>query len=416
MKTLALGSCAFGALIAAAAPAAGAEFAVSPQELQPALQQFAAQGDQQVLFSSAAVAGKSTPGFTGDAAPETALQQLLSGTDLVWSKTTDGALLVMTQAEAQARRPQFAQAAEAGGSEVEALIVTAQKREEDIQDVPIAISAFTQETLERTLIAGGPDLMTQVPNMTFTKTNFASYSIQIRGIGTQAISATTDPAVAVAFNNSAMIRNHFFEQEFYDLQRVEVLRGPQGTLYGRNATAGVVNVLTAKPKHIFEAKLSADIANYSSTRLEGMVNVPLVDDKLSLRLAGAWTKRDGYVTNEVSGQQIDGRDLWSTRLTLGFEPTDRISASSSGSTSRKTTTGCAQASSSARRTSSRPISAVCRCRRRTRGAALAKAAAAMPSTSSHTCRRAAHPPRCIRRSRSRRPTVMRCPSMALWAR
>ena len=83
--------------------------------------------------------------------------------------------------------------------------------------------------------------MKQVPNLTFTKTNFTGYSIQIRGIGTQAISVTTDPAVAVAFNDIPFIRNHFFEQEFYDLSQAEVLRGPQGTLYGRNATAGVVN-------------------------------------------------------------------------------------------------------------------------------------------------------------------------------
>ena len=101
---------------------------------------------------------------------------------------------------------------------------------------------FSQEQLTATQTAGGPDLVKQVPNMTFTKTNFSGYSIQLRGIGTQAISVTTDPAVAVAFNDIPFIRNHFFEQEFYDVSQVEVLRGPQGTLYGRNATAGVVNL------------------------------------------------------------------------------------------------------------------------------------------------------------------------------
>ncbi|HEX5777004.1 MAG TPA: TonB-dependent receptor [Caulobacteraceae bacterium] len=221
--------------------------------------------------------------------------------------------------------PQSGSAAGAG-AEVEALIVTAQKREEDIQDVPIAISAFTQESLERSQIAGGPDLMTQIPNMTFTKTNFASYSIQIRGIGTQAISATVDPAVAVAFNNTPFVNNRFFEQEFYDLQRVEVLRGPQGTLYGRNATAGVVNIISQKPRFNFEAKLSADVANYNSTRLEGMINIPLVEDAVALRIAGAWTKREGYSTNELTGNPIDGRDLWSTRVSLRISPNDRIDA------------------------------------------------------------------------------------------
>src|SRR5690606_25655905 len=136
---------------------------------------------------------------------------------LTWRRSGDTFLILRPD-----QAPQGAGAA-GGGAEVEALIVTAQKREEDIQDVPIAISAFSQEALERSQIAGGPDLMTQIPNMTFTKTNFTGYSIQIRGIGTQAISATTDPAVAVAFNNTPFVRNRFFEQEFYDLQRVEVL-------------------------------------------------------------------------------------------------------------------------------------------------------------------------------------------------
>ncbi|HEX5775160.1 MAG TPA: TonB-dependent receptor, partial [Caulobacteraceae bacterium] len=275
----------------------------------------------EIFYQTRTVAGRRTAGLTGAYEPRAALEQLVAGTGLVVAMDPSGALMVR-EAETD---PQGGSAA-GGGAEVEALIVTAQKREEDIQDVPIAISAFSQEQLERSQVAGGPDLMTQVPNMTFTKTNFSSYSIQIRGIGTQAISATTDAAVAVAFNNTPFIRNRFFEQEFYDLQRVEVLRGPQGTLYGRNATAGVVNLISQKPKFAYEAKVSADIANYNSTRLEGMVNVPLVDDVVALRLAGAWTKREGYATNELTSSQIDGRDLWSTRLSLRFAPTDRIEA------------------------------------------------------------------------------------------
>jgi iron complex outermembrane receptor protein len=226
----------------------------------------------------------------------------------------------------RASDPQSGSAAGDGADSgtVQALIVTAQKREENIQDVPIAMSAFSQEDLTKSQVAGGPDLMTQVPNFTFTKTNFSGYSIQIRGIGTQAISATTDPAVAVAFNNTPFIRNRFFEQEFYDLERVEVLRGPQGTLYGRNATAGVVNIISGKPKYEFEARLSGDVSNYKSSRFEGMVNLPLIEDKAALRIAGAWTKRDGYVKNILTGQQTDGRDLWSSRVTLRLDPSDKL--------------------------------------------------------------------------------------------
>ena len=164
--------------------------------------------------------------------------------------------------------------ASAAASSVETVVVTSSKIKGDIQTVPIAITALSQEQLTSRQIAGGPDLVKEVPNLTFSKTNFSGYNVQIRGIGTQAISVTTDPAVAVAFNDTPFIRNHFFEQEFYDVSQVEVLRGPQGTLYGRNATAGVVNLVSAKPTDQFEAMLSADWGNYSNRRYEGMINVP----------------------------------------------------------------------------------------------------------------------------------------------
>ncbi len=295
------------------------DFDIPPQSLSAALDTFAAQSRQPILVTPDMTANKTSPGVQGATETRIALAQLLEGTGLTYRVSGKTFLIV------RADDPQGGSAA-GGGATVEALIVTAQKREEDIQDVPIAISAFSQEDLTRSQVAGGPDLVTQVPNFTFTKTNFSSYSIQIRGIGTQAISATTDPAVAVAFNNTPFIHNRFFEQEFYDLQRVEVLRGPQGTLYGRNATAGVVNIISAKPKFFFEAKASADLSNYSSSRVEAMVNVPLVEDVVALRIAGAWTKRDGYAFNELTGAPIDGRDLWSTRVSLRITPNDRIDA------------------------------------------------------------------------------------------
>jgi outer membrane receptor protein involved in Fe transport len=317
-----LAGCATAALATALPAEASAEgparqYSITSQDLDSALRAFAMASGHDVVFDPALVRGRTTAGVNGEVSDEAALRALLVGTDLAFEQTSTGGFVV--------RAPRF-QAAPEGGADgtVQALIVTAQKREEDIQDVPIAISAFTQEDLTRSQVAGGPDLVTQVPNFTFTKTNFSGYSIQIRGIGTQAISATTDPAVAVAFNNTPFIHNRFFEQEFYDLERVEVLRGPQGTLYGRNATAGVVNIISAKPKFRYEAKLSGDIGNYSSSRFEGMVNIPLVEDKVALRLAGAWTKREGYVTNQLAGSQTDGRDLWSTRLSLRVQPTDRL--------------------------------------------------------------------------------------------
>ena len=320
LATLGAAALPAGAAMAQEAAASRQQMVVLDIPAGPAstgLNTLATQADVQIFYPFGLVSGRSLPAIKGEYARDEAIRMVADAAGLSVKRQGDAYAL---------EAPQSGSANDGADGTVEALIVTAQKREEDIQDVPIAISAFTQEDLTRQQIAGGPDLITQVPNMTFTKTNFSSYSIQIRGIGTQAISATTDPAVSVAFNNTPFIRNHFFEQEFYDLQRVEVLRGPQGTLYGRNATAGVVNVISAKPKFNFEAKASADLSNYNSSRIEGMVNIPLVEDKVALRLAGAWTKREGYATNQLNGNQIDGRDLWSTRLSLRVSPNDRIDA------------------------------------------------------------------------------------------
>ena len=128
----------------------------------------------------------------------------------------------------------------------------------------------------------------------------------------------------MALNDIPFIRNHFFEQEFYDLGQAEVLRGPQGTLYGRNATAGVVNLTTAKPTDQFEAMASGEIGNYHQRRFEGMINLPIVDDRLDIRIAGEWTKRQGYSFNALTDQRIDGRDLWSGSVSIGWKPFDNV--------------------------------------------------------------------------------------------
>jgi outer membrane receptor protein involved in Fe transport len=219
----------------------------------------------------------------------------------------------------------FVASAQTSG-QIETVVVTAQKRSEDIQKVPIAISAFTQKELKTEQIASGPDLIKEVPNLTFSKTNFTGYNIQIRGIGTQAISVTTDPAVAIAFNNIPFIRNHFFEQEFFDLDDVEVLRGPQGTLYGRNAPAGVVNIASAQPTDQYEANASVDVGNYNERRLEGMANLPIDGERLALRVAGEWTNRSGYAFNAETGDAIDGRNLVSSRVTLQYKPFEGLKA------------------------------------------------------------------------------------------
>ncbi len=311
--------------------ALAAPFDIPRGDLSSALDAYSAQSGIAIVVSGAAARNAQSQGLKGEFSAPEALSRLLKGTGLTANPSPSGVIEIVGSGSKNSSLDipamQLAQAAPSPRSAVETVTVTSSKLGgADVQSIPIAITALSQEQLTATQTTGGPDLIKQVPNMTFTKTNFSGYSIQIRGIGTQAISVTTDPAVAVAFNDMPFIRNHFFEQEFYDVAQVEVLRGPQGTLYGRNATAGVVNLTSAKPTDQFEAMASADIGNYKNRRFEGMINLPIVDDRLDLRVAGEWTKRDGYSLNELTGKPIDGRDLWSGRASVRFKPTQNLTA------------------------------------------------------------------------------------------
>ncbi len=312
--------------VAFATQAAAENFNIPGGDLKAALDIYAQRTGSQLIYSADAVAGAKTKGVRGDLSADDALSRILGDTGFVVHHHPGGTIAIVRErqsGDASDEPPmQLAQAAPPSRG-IETVTVTSSKLGgADVQSIPISITALSQEQLTATQTAGGPDLVKQVPNLTFSKTNFSGYNLEIRGIGTQAISVTTDPAVAVALNDIPFIRNHFFEQEFYDLGQAEVLRGPQGTLYGRNATAGVVNLETAKPADQFEAMASGDIGNYKNRRFEGMLNLPIVDDRVDLRHAGEWTKRQGYSFNEITDQRIDGRDLWSGRVTLGFKPTE----------------------------------------------------------------------------------------------
>jgi iron complex outermembrane receptor protein len=202
------------------------------------------------------------------------------------------------------------------------IVVTAQRQSERLQDVPIAVSAFSSEALEAQQIKTPSDLQLTLPNVTFTKTNFTGASFTIRGIGDLCVGTTCDSATAIHLNGDPLFSTRLFETEFYDLERVEVLRGPQGTLFGRNATSGVVNVITAKPKlGTFEAAAEGEYGNYNSIKGKGMVNIP-IGDTMAFRVAGIYLNRDGYTRNAFLNTRIDDRDLYSVRGSLRWEPSD----------------------------------------------------------------------------------------------
>ncbi|GAA4035385.1 TonB-dependent receptor [Parerythrobacter jejuensis] len=200
------------------------------------------------------------------------------------------------------------------------IVVTAQRQAQSLQEVPIAVSAFSAETLEAQQIENASDLQLTLPNVSFTKSNFTASSFTIRGIGDLCVGVSCDSATAIHLNSAPLFGTRLFETEYFDLEQIEVLRGPQGTLFGRNATSGVVNVITAKPDLSgFGARAEFEYGNFNSIKAKGMVNVP-VGDSIGVRVAGFYLKRDGYTTNLFNGDDIDGRDMYAIRGSLRFEP------------------------------------------------------------------------------------------------
>ncbi len=206
-------------------------------------------------------------------------------------------------------------------AEDEGIVVTAQKRSESIQDVPIAISAFGSETLDNKVVDDAVDLSFSVPNLTVD-----IFGASLRGVGDLAISATSESGLGYHVNG-VYLGSAATEAEYYDLERIEVLRGPQGTLYGRNTTAGVLNVITQKATDRFEGYLTAGYGNFNSVKLKGAINLPL-GSSLSTRLAGFYLDRSGYATNLFTGTKVDDRHMFglrsSTRLDLGSTTADLV--------------------------------------------------------------------------------------------
>jgi outer membrane receptor protein involved in Fe transport len=213
------------------------------------------------------------------------------------------------------------------GRVTDEIVVTAEKREASIQDVPIAISAFDESRLERLQLNDAQDLQLAIPNFQFSKQNFSGNNIAIRGVGTKVVATSGDAAVGVHINGAPVGQSPIFEGEFFDVQRVEVLRGPQGTLYGRNSSSGVLNIITQKAvTEEFSGRLEGTYGNFNTYKANGYINIP-IGDTFAARIAGFYTKRDGFTEDVNSGKDVDGRDMYGVRGSLFAQLSDNADVS-----------------------------------------------------------------------------------------
>ena len=207
---------------------------------------------------------------------------------------------------------------------VEAVVVTAQKREQNLQDVPIAITAFSQDRLTELGAARLSDLSNRAPNFLIEK--FANVeTVFIRGVGGGGRSIGFGGRAGVYLDGVYTGQVGAIDQALADIQRVEILRGPQGTLFGRNSVSGAVSIVTSPPSPTFTASIDLKGGNYDERSLAATVSGPIVPDRVLAKLSVFREKRDGYITNLFDGSTRGGMiDTASVRGAVRLLLTDKL--------------------------------------------------------------------------------------------
>ena len=223
---------------------------------------------------------------------------------------------------------------------LEEIVVTATKRVQNLQDVPIAVNAFNADTIEVAGINNAGDLAILTPalNINVNTNPFAARMI-IRGVGTAQTDPALEPSVGLFIDGVYLGRTGLGMSDLTDIERIEVLQGPQGTLYGKNTNAGAISVITKKPNfEESEGYVEASVGNYSMNKLTASASGPLTQN-LAYRLSGNINQRDGYYDNSA-GVDFNDADDWNIQGKLQWEPTESLSILLSGSRVERDTTCC----------------------------------------------------------------------------
>jgi iron complex outermembrane receptor protein len=209
---------------------------------------------------------------------------------------------------------------------LEEVFVTAERRDGSLQDVPLAVSAFDGSEIERRQSFNVKDIVNNVPNLVGVNNvgQGTATTVFLRGVGTTESIVTVDTAMGFYLDDVYIARQGVNNFSLYDVERVEVLRGPQGTLYGRNTNAGAINVVTTKPQD--ENVLAGEFSygEFDRVNVKGMANVVLMEDTLFLRVNALSQTGDGYVDNALLGKDVNDIDFWGWRAGLRWLPSENV--------------------------------------------------------------------------------------------
>lgn len=239
-----------------------------------------------------------------------------------WLTTICGLSLMMGVGSAYAQDTDTAPTVKKGL--LDEIVVTARRREESLQDIPVAVSVFDGDRISELQADDLSGVQYATPNLYFDEGDASNAVVYLRGIGQNDSLAFADPGVGVYIDDVFIARSQAAFLELFDVERVEVLRGPQGTLYGRNTIGGAVKFVSTPPPDEFDAYLEAGIGNFDSRILKGRIGGPLVAGKLNGKLAFSAKQRDGFNTNSVTGEDDGDVKSLSGRASLLFTPTDDL--------------------------------------------------------------------------------------------
>lgn len=233
--------------------------------------------------------------------------------------------LLAIGASAIATEQAFAQAAAADPLAVEEVVVTAQKREQKLKDVPISIAAFGAANIEQQNFTDFERLSTRTPGFFVQQQTDSSASFVMRGIEAGNAGAVSEPSISFFLNDVDTSRSRGMLKELFDIERVEVAKGPQGTLYGRGSQIGAVAVVTRRPDlSRMGWSVEGQLGSYDLYSLTGTANLPIIEDELGLRISARRREREGYVTNLAGGKKLNDDDLWAARASLRWAPSQDL--------------------------------------------------------------------------------------------
>lgn len=237
-------------------------------------------------------------------------------------------LVVPLSVAAQDDTAQEDVAQEGKAHEIQGIVVTAQKRVERLIDVPVAISVLSAEAIDETGMRELREISGYMPNVQVSSGNDFRSAVTIRGVGASSRNIGFDSRVGVYIDGIYVGQSPAINQELMNLDRVEVLRGPQGTLFGKNTVAGAINLITRKPDDHLHGTASIDVGNFDYRELKGFLNLPL-SERVAASFSVSKVDRDGYVPNIITGNDLNERDVLAYRAQLRATPNDRFEINAS---------------------------------------------------------------------------------------